>query len=349
MFTHLVSRFSRITLAVMILAVIALALPQPVSAAVPNISILGVKANESVTVRTQDFPANVNFTVRMDVAGNLGIDGIVVKEINSGKGGSFDATFSIPAELRNVKTIAIRFESAAGYFAYDWFNNRTWGTTSTDGTTIPVTGGKPYIRFAGVKSNDSVTVDAFNFPANVNFTVRVGPYYTFFRDYVIVTTINSGAGGSFTFTINLPDVVEDVEMVTVRLDGGGRYAYNAFKNVDSGSVVPVTGGSSTCQLISVTPGSAMPKGADFDAVWTIKNNSNRTWDMNSVDYKYVSGTKMHTHGDRYDLKQTVKSGETVKVIVDMVAPNSAGFYSTNWALVDGGQTLCTLTLNLRVK
>ncbi len=348
MFTRLVPRFSRIFLAVLILAVLALALPRPVSAAVPNISIVSVKADQSVTIRGVNFPANVNFAVRMDVAGNLGIDGIVVKEFNSGSGGTFQATYTIPAELRGVKTIAIRLEGTSGYYAYNWFNNRTTTTTPADDGQIPVTGEKPYIRFSGVKQNEAVTVEAFNFPANVNFSVRVGPYYTFFRDYVVVTTINSGAGGSFKFTINLPAVVKDVELVTVRLDGGGRYAFNAFKNVDGGTVtIPVTGGA--CQVTSVTPGTALPVGADFDGVWTVKNTSNRTWDMSSVDYKFVSGSKLHTRTDRYDLQQTVKPGETVRIIVDMLAPSTAGLYTTNWALVEGSQTLCNLSLSLRVR
>lgn len=335
-------------LAVMILAVMVLALPKSVSAAAPNIDILSVKADQSVTIRGINFPANVIFTVRMDVAGNLGIDGIVVKEFNSGSGGTFQATYNIPAELRGVKTIAIRLESASGYYAYNWFNNRTFGNTPADEPVVPVTGEKPYIRFSGVKQNEAVTVEAYNFPANVNFSVRVGPYYTFFRDYVIVTTINSGAGGSFKFTINLPEVVKDVELVTVRLDGGGRYAYNAFKNADSGTVtVPVTGG--TCQVVSVTPGSAMPKGADFDAVWTIKNTGSRAWDAASVDYKFAGGSRLQKRTDRYDLPQTVKPGETVRVVVDMIAPSAAGLYNTSWALVEGGQTLCTFSINLRVR
>lgn len=348
MFTRLVPRFSRIFLAVLILAVLALALPRPVSAAVPSIEIVSVKADQSVTIRGVNFPVNVNFSVRMDVAGNLAIDGIVVKEFNSGSGGAFQATYTIPAELRGVKTIAIRLESASGYFAYNWFNNRTAETDPADDDVIPVTGEKPYIRFSGVKQNEAVTVEAFNFPANVNFSVRVGPYYTFFRDYVVVTTINSGAGGSFKFTLNLPAVVKDVELVTVRLDGGGRYAFNAFKNVDGGTVtVPVTGGA--CQVISVTPGTAMPTGADFDAVWTVKNTGTRAWDLSSVDYKFAGGSKLHTRADRYDLPQTVKPGETARIIVDMRSPSTAGLYTTSWALVEGSQTLCNLSLSLRVR
>lgn len=359
MLTHLVSKFfSRAFMAVMVLAVLALSLPRPVSAASPSFSIIAVKANEQITIRTQDFPANVNFTIRMDVAGNLAIDGIVVGQTNSGIGGAFEAIYRIPAELKDVQTIAIRFESKEGYYTYNWFNNRTTGAVSTPAPApIPVTGAKPTLTFTGVKSNAAVTVEARNLPANTTFTVRVGPYYTFFRDYVIVPSVKTDGNGYVKFTITLPDVVKNVQLVTVRLDGGGRYAFNAFKNVDGGIISPtpttvtpapvVTTG--TCQIVSVTPGSSVLTHADYDVVWTIKNISNKTWDGNSVDYKYVNGTKMQKRGDYFDLHQTIKPGDTVKVTVDMVAPASTGTYYANWALVQGSKTLCNMPLTLSVK
>jgi hypothetical protein len=347
---NLVSRFKskmmRLSLAVMILAVLALSVPQPVSAATMSIEIVATKLDESVTVRAKDFPANVQFTVRMDVAGNLGIDGIVVAETNSGSGGTFEVTYRLPAELRGKQTIAIRFESASGYFAYNWFNNRTSGSSST----IPVTSGKPYITFGGVKKNEAVTVKAYNFPANQSMKVRVGPLHNFFRDYVVVTYVNTGSTGNFEFTVNIPDVAKNVDMVTVRLDGSGRYAYNVFKNVDTGSVTPtVPPASAACQIVSVSPSGPLPKNADFDAVWTIKNTSSKTWDISAIDFMYVSGSKFQKYGDRFDIPQTVKPGETVKIIVDMVAPDKAGLYTTNWALVDGTTNVCNFSLNLRVK
>jgi hypothetical protein len=82
---------------------------------------------------------------------------------------------------------------------------------------------------------------------------------------------------------------------------------------------------------------------------SIKNTSGETWDSGSVDYKYVSGTKMQKRSDIYDMSTSVKSGETVKIVVDMLGPSSTGWYSTTWALVQGSKTLCTLPVTLRVK
>ncbi len=345
---NLVSRFVRLSMAAMLLALMVLSLAKPVSAATPFITIAAVKVDETVTVHTRDFPANINFTVRMDVAGNNAVDGIVVGQTNSGIGGAFAVTYKIPAELRGVSIIAIRFESAEGWFAYNRFVNHTTPNTPVEPAPIPVTGTKPTLSFTGVESNKTVTVEARNLPANTTFSVRVGPYYTFFRDYVYAPSVTTDASGYVKFSINLPDVVKDVALVTVRLDGSGRYAFNAFKNVTSGTSIPVTSGGA-CQIVSVTPSSPISRSGDFDAVWTIKNTSTKTWDANSVDYMFVSGSKLQKYEARYDLNQTVKPGETVKVVVDMIAPSTAGFYTVNWALVNSNTTLCNLALNLRVQ
>ena len=140
---HLVSKFVRLTTAAMLLALMVLSMARPVSAAAPFITIAAVKADETVTLNTSNFPANINFTIRMDVAGNQAIDGIVVGQTNSGVGGAFAVTYKIPAELRGVSTIAIRLDSAEGWFAYNWFVNRSTSTTPVDPAPIPVTGKAP--------------------------------------------------------------------------------------------------------------------------------------------------------------------------------------------------------------
>lgn len=371
MFTNLATRFSRSSmkfiLAALIIAILALGLPQKVSAnLVPSFEVVSVRADELVTIRTKDFPANTLFTIRMDRSGNNAVDGIVVGELNSGLGGAFEASFRIPAELRGMQTISVRLESASGYFAYNWFNNRTQGNQGG----IPVTGdpgapvsipnvgsesGKPYLEVIAVKANTTITVEAHNLPLNVTFRVRVGPFATFAKEQVQVMTVNSGSTGAIRFNIALPTLVYAEETITVRMDGGGRYAYNAFKNVDRGTVaspgVPVTGGPTPAPVaeISVTPNSPIVKGSEFDAVWTVKNVSNKTWDLSTVDYAFVSGTKMHKYNDRYDMKVTVKPGETVKIVVDMIAPKDAGVYTTTWALKDGSNTIVNLPLTLRVR
>jgi hypothetical protein len=321
--------------------------------ATPTISIVSVKAGESVTIRTQNFPAKQLFTVRMGKYGTKGVDGTVVDSTNSGSGGSFDVTYKIPAALKNDEKIAIRLESTAGYFSYNWFENKSQsggGSPSTPGTS---TGSKPGLTILAVEKNTSVKVRAERLPANQTFTIRVGTYNNFFKDYVVMGTVASGSGGTVEFSVNLPEVVKGVEWVSIRIDSAQKvYAYNAFKNVSGGTTggstvnPPVT--SNTCQIISVSPSKSLAAREDFDAIWEIKNISGKTWDMNSVDYKYVSGTAMHEKA-AYDMTKSVGNNETVKIIVDMKAPTDKGSYSANWAIAQGGTTLCSLKINVSVK
>lgn len=222
-------------------------------------------------------------------------------------------------------------------------------TATATATSAP----KPLITITGIEKNTAVTVQTENFPANQVFKIRVGPFDTFFKDYVEVGTINSGNGGTFKFTVLLPSTVKDVERVTVRLDSAsGQFAYNYFKNETSGTIpavaTPVT--SSLCQ-VSVSPAlsTVMKQGEDFDAVWTVKNISGNTWELGTIDYKYVRGTELHKYEKVYDLNEAVKSGDTVKIRVDMLAPHSTGTYSTTWALVRGSTVICELPVTIIVK
>ena len=222
-------------------------------------------------------------------------------------------------------------------------------TPTATATELP----KAMITIIGVEKNVAVTVQADLFPANQVFKIRVGPFDTFFKDYVEVGTINSGNGGTFKFTVLLPEKVKDVEKITVRLDSAaGVYAYNYFKNETSGTIpavaTPVT--SSICQVSSSPALSAVMKaGEDFDAVWTVKNISGKTWETGTMDYKYIRGTELHKYESLYDFNETVKSGDSVKIRVDMLAPLKAGTYTTNWALSQGSNVLCNLPITIIVK
>ena len=88
---------------------------------------------------------------------------------------------------------------------------------------------------------------------------------------------------------------------------------------------------------------------DFDARWTIKNTGSNTWDKEDVDYRYMSGTEMQKFDKIYDLPQTVASGESVTVIVDMKAPGSTGYYETFWALARHSDSFCSLPTRIKVK
>jgi LysM repeat protein len=97
----------------------------PPSSVVPTFVITGVTWNKQVTIRTRDFPPYQEFKVTMGEMFTKGIAGIQVDETYSGSGGSFKATYSIPKSLRGLDRIAIRLESPAGFFSYNWFYNNT--------------------------------------------------------------------------------------------------------------------------------------------------------------------------------------------------------------------------------
>jgi uncharacterized protein YgiM (DUF1202 family) len=104
----------------------------PDSEAIPTISIVEVVRDGTVTIKTQNFPANTKFFVRMGKMGTKGIDGILVEAFNSRKGGSFTMTFDIPHKLYGEKQIAIRLESNNGYYSYNWFDNAKFTNTKPD-------------------------------------------------------------------------------------------------------------------------------------------------------------------------------------------------------------------------
>lgn len=97
----------------------------PVYTGYPAFAIVNVVRSQSVTIRGNNFPANTAFEVLMGNYGTLGVGGTTVQTLNSGAGGVFTATYAIPAVYSNTAQIAIRLQSASGYYAYNWFYNAT--------------------------------------------------------------------------------------------------------------------------------------------------------------------------------------------------------------------------------
>jgi len=94
---------------------------------IPTFRICSVTGGTSVTIVTNNFPANQSFTVTMGPMGTRGIGGTAVGTIESGSGGTLTQTFNIPAHLQASNRIAIRAQTAHArpYFAFNWFYNST--------------------------------------------------------------------------------------------------------------------------------------------------------------------------------------------------------------------------------
>jgi hypothetical protein len=62
----------------------------------------------------------------MGEMGTSAVGGNLVTTTDTGQGGAFRATYTIPAAFRGAGQIAIRLENlSTGYFAFNWFYNNT--------------------------------------------------------------------------------------------------------------------------------------------------------------------------------------------------------------------------------
>jgi len=89
-------------------------------------------------------------------------------------------------------------------------------------------------------------------------------------------------------------------------------------------------------------------GTAFVGTWTVTNIGNHTWEQHAVDIAFVSGDKLQTGGDRYDLKSTVPQNASYTVNINMKTPAVAGAYTAAWEIVQDYQAICTLNLSVKV-
>jgi hypothetical protein len=92
-----------------------------------SFSIQSVVTDTSVTILTNNLPANVEYEVFMGVYGTQGVNGTSVGTAKSSTGGAYTASFTMPAGLKGQERIAIRLVGKDGSFAYNWFYNISAG------------------------------------------------------------------------------------------------------------------------------------------------------------------------------------------------------------------------------
>lgn len=123
-----------------------------------------------------------------------------------------------------------------------------------------------------------------------------------------------------------------------------------FVSSGGGSGNGLSSDNYACQVISVSPANGTRFNArdDFDAVWRVRNNGQRNWDRNSVDFIYDSGDRIHKVSG-YDLSSNVRSGDTTNLGADMEAPRDPGTYTTYWTLRVGNNEFCRMSLTINVR
>lgn len=92
---------------------------------VPTFGILKVTRDTNVTIQSNEFPVNTKYVVKMGPAYSYALGGTVIGTFDSGKGGTANMTFNIPADLKGSDRIDIRVEFPDGRYANNFFYNLT--------------------------------------------------------------------------------------------------------------------------------------------------------------------------------------------------------------------------------
>ena len=196
-------------------------LVEPAPTPIPTISIESVVVDETVTIRTHNFPAGRTFLLLMGHMGTLGINGTPVGTFDSGLGGTMTATFPIPVNLKGLERIAIRAE-ATPFYAYNWFDNPV--------APLPT----PTFTICGVVRDEFVVIRTNgNFPANRDFAVMVNGMGTLGMNGTVVGGFNSGPAGSAILAwFPIPSNVRGLDQIAIRAEevGGPFFSYNYFEN-----------------------------------------------------------------------------------------------------------------------
>lgn len=307
---------------------------------IPTFSIVSVVKNTSVTIKTNNFPANDTFKVLMGYMGTRGVSGIKVATQSSGSGGSFTATYDIPAELSGQYRIAIRLQSTtgSGYFAYNWFYNDASGSSGSQNPP-PGYSGFPTFSIVSVVKDTSVTILTKNLPPNDTFKVLMNYMGTRGKGGEQVATLDTGTGGAQTLTYNVPAFLAGQYQIAIRLQsttGSGYFAYNWFYNNTSGSggsVIPPTGysGFPTFSILSVVRNTSV----------TIKTSNlppNDTFNvlMNYMGTRGVGGTVVSTLDSGAGGTQTLTYNVPAflagqhQIAIRLQSTSGSGYFAYNW-------------------
>ena len=105
-----------------------------------------------------------------------------------------------------------------------------------------------------------------------------------------------------------------------------------------------------CTLLSQSPSDGTVIGGkdDFTARWTVRNTGSKGWNVNTVDFVYLSGGKL-SKLKVADLPASVATGNKITLTISMSAPNTSGTHKTVWTLQTGKTQFCRLTLSIVVK
>jgi hypothetical protein len=207
----------------------------------------------------------------------------------------------------------------------------------------------PTFSIVSVVTDQTVTIQTANFPANDTFNVLMNYIGTRGVGGILAATQASGTGGAFTATYNIPAALKGQQQIAIRLESptSGFYAYNWFWNNTTGGI-PSTGptatpGPSPTLLPSLPPGtipSFTITGVAKDSTVTIQTSNfpaNDTFNvtMGAFGTLGIGGTSVGSFnsgaGGAMSATFNIPAGLQgfSQIAIRLQSPTS-GYYAYNW-------------------
>ncbi len=105
------------------------------------------------------------------------------------------------------------------------------------------------------------------------------------------------------------------------------YSYSTATNCNSSAYV---------SDVTISDGTELAPGETFTKTWKFSNTGSCTW-SSSYSIAFVSGNDMD--GSDTEIDQSVSSGSTAEISVDLTAPEDEGTYTGYWSLADESGTV----------
>ncbi len=205
----------------------------------PSFTIYSVIQDQTVTVKVRNFPANHTYEVLMGPVETRGVNGVKVATRNSGKGGTYLDTFTIPIALQGYYQIAIRLQRASdsGYIDDNSFYNHTKGAQPTSSPCEDYHG-YPTFSILSVVRDQEITIRAYNLPPDNTFEILMGVMGTRGVNGIKVATVESTCGAFPEYTFTIPAALHGLKQIAVRMQSITKPDYVAFNWFNNSTALP---------------------------------------------------------------------------------------------------------------
>lgn len=112
----------------------------------------------------------------------------------------------------------------------------------------------------------------------------------------------------------------------------------------------LTGRPWTCLVTGTSPAKDIVQKAHttFYVTWAVMNTGTKSWWNNGVDFVHTGGYESNLR-PVLDLPETVASGGSISLKIELTAPKKTGPYNVYWSLKVGNNSFCHMKYSFKVE